>query len=72
MTTVRYIVDDVAEAVDFHVSKLGFEVEFQVPGFATVAHEDLTLWLAGRRSVMSVGVHCPGIPSPRTVQGVAS
>ena len=27
MSTVRYIVDDVADAVDFYVSKLGFEVE---------------------------------------------
>ena len=47
MSTVRYIVDDVATAVEFYVSKLGFEVELQVPGFATVVHEDLTLWLAG-------------------------
>ena len=40
MSTVRYIVDDVADAVEFYVSKLGFEAEFQVPGFATVVHDD--------------------------------
>ena len=29
MAQVRYIVSDVSEAVDFYVSKLGFEVEQQ-------------------------------------------
>ena len=50
MATVRYIVDDVAEAVDFYVSKLGFEVELQVPAFASLKRDDLTLWLGGPRS----------------------
>ncbi len=34
MATVRYIVDDVSDAVAFYVSKLGFEVEMQGPAFA--------------------------------------
>ncbi len=50
MATVRYIVDDVAEAVEFYVSKLGFEVELQVPAFASLVRGDLTLWLGGPRS----------------------
>ena len=50
MATVRYIVDDVAEAVDFYVSKLGFKVELQVPAFASLTRDDLTLWLGGPRS----------------------
>lgn len=50
MATVRYIVDDVAVAVDFYVSKLGFKVELQVPAFASLTRDDLTLWLGGPRS----------------------
>jgi len=36
MATVGYIVDDVADAVDFYVSKFGFEVEMQVPAFVQI------------------------------------
>ncbi len=53
MAQVRYIVDDVDDAVAFYVSKLGFELEQQYgPAFAIVAHGDLTLWLAGPK------IHC--------------
>ncbi len=70
MATVRYIVDDIAESVDFYVSKLGFEVEIQVPAFASLILDDLTLWLAdqerrrrGRRSMgrSRVQVAGPGL-----------
>lgn len=48
MTRVRYIVDDVSDAVAFYVSKLGFELEQQFgPAFAILVHGDLTLWVAG-------------------------
>ena len=64
MSTVRYIVDGVADAVDFYVSKLGFEVEMQVPAFASVIHGDLTLWLAGPRASASRPMLDGAVPSP--------
>ena len=48
MAQVRYMVNDVSEAVDFYVSKLGFELEEQFgPAIAILARDDLTLWVAG-------------------------
>ncbi len=48
MAQVRYIVDDVEDAVAFYVSKLGFELEQQYgPAIAILVHGDLTLWVAG-------------------------
>jgi len=64
MATVRYIVDDVADAVDFYVSKLGFEVEMQVPAFASLVDGDLTLWLAGPRASASRPMLDGAVPSP--------
>ena len=64
MSTVRYIVDDVANAVDFYVSKLGFEVEMQVPAFASLVNGDLTLWLAGPRASASRPMLDGAVPSP--------
>ncbi|MQA85205.1 MAG: VOC family protein [Streptosporangiales bacterium] len=48
MTTVsvRYIVDDVADAVAFYTAHLGFTVEFHpAPGFAMLSRGDLRLLL---------------------------
>ena len=64
MSTVRYIVDDVTDSVDFYVSKLGFEVEMQVPAFASLVHGDLTLWLAGPRASASRPMLDGAVPSP--------
>ena len=64
MATVRYIVGDVAEAVDFYVSMLGFDVEMQVPAFASLVHDDLTLWLAGPKASASRPMLDGAIPSP--------
>ncbi len=64
MATVRYIVDDVSDAVDFYVSKLGFEVEMQVSAFASLVHDDLTLWLAGPKASASRPMLDGAIPSP--------
>ena len=64
MATVRSIVDDVAEAVDFYVSMLGFDVEMQVPAFASLVHDDLTLWLAGPKASASRPMLDGAIPSP--------
>ena len=48
MATVRYIVDDVDQALDFYVGKLGFALEQRLgPPFAMVRKGDLLLWLSG-------------------------
>ena len=54
MAQVRYIVNDVEEAIGFYVSKLGFELKQQFgPAMAILAHGDLTLWLAGPKASAS-------------------
>ena len=51
MATIRYLVHDVAAAVDFYVGKLGFEkVEQYGPAMAILKKGDLTLWTAGPMS----------------------
>ena len=48
MAQVRYIVDNVGDAVAFYVSKIGFELEQQFgPAIAMLVHGDLTLWVSG-------------------------
>ena len=48
MAVVRYLVDDVDEAVAFYTERLGFELEQRFgPAFALVARDDLSLWLSG-------------------------
>ena len=54
MATVRYVVDDVAAAVTFYTSHLGFTLETDMgTPFAIVGRDDLRLWLAGPRSSAS-------------------
>jgi len=51
MTVVRYIVDDVDDAISFYTGHLGFALDQQMgPAFALVSHGDLTLWLSGPQS----------------------
>lgn len=46
MATVRYIVDDVDDAVTFYTQHLHFEIAMQPPtGFAMLARDDLRLLL---------------------------
>ncbi|MGH9163943.1 MAG: VOC family protein [Acidimicrobiales bacterium] len=46
MATVRYIVDDVAEAARFYADQLGFRIDRQpAPGFAMLSRGDLRLLL---------------------------
>ncbi len=46
MATVRYIVDDVDDAVAFYTAHLGFQVEMRPPaGFAMLLRDDLRLLL---------------------------
>jgi catechol 2,3-dioxygenase-like lactoylglutathione lyase family enzyme len=47
---VRYIVDDVAQAVDFYTSHFGFTVGIQSPAFADVTRGNLRLLLSGPAS----------------------
>jgi glyoxylase I family protein len=65
MARVRYIVDDVSDAIAFYVSKLGFELEQQFgPAFAILVHGDLTLWLAGPNASASRPMPDGARPSP--------
>jgi catechol 2,3-dioxygenase-like lactoylglutathione lyase family enzyme len=51
VVSIRYIVDDVEEAIDFYRDLLGFEVEMHpAPGFAALAREDLRLYLNAPRA----------------------
>jgi catechol 2,3-dioxygenase-like lactoylglutathione lyase family enzyme len=48
MATVRYLVDDVGEAVAFYTGHLGFGLNQQFgPAMAILTRQDLSLWLAG-------------------------
>ena len=48
MAQVRYIVDDVEQAITFYVSRFGFSLEQQFgPAMAILAYDDLRLWIAG-------------------------
>lgn len=54
MAHVRYIVDDVNKAVEFYVSRLGFELENQFGSAMAILHkDDLTLWVAGPKASAS-------------------
>ncbi len=65
MAHVRYIVDDVSDAVAFYVSKLGFELEQQFgPAMAILVHGDLTLWVAGPKASASMPMPDGTRPSP--------
>ena len=54
MAQVRYMVDDVEQAIVFYTRALGFRLEQQFgPAFAIVALDDLRLWLAGPKASAS-------------------
>jgi catechol 2,3-dioxygenase-like lactoylglutathione lyase family enzyme len=50
MVSVRYMVDDVAKAIEFYTKYLGFEVLTNFPAFADVARGRLRLLLSGPQS----------------------
>jgi catechol 2,3-dioxygenase-like lactoylglutathione lyase family enzyme len=51
MVSVRYIVDDVQDAIDFYTAHLGFALQFSaVPAFAAITRGQLRLLLAGPES----------------------
>ena len=48
MSSVRYLVNDVDESVQFYTEALGFQVKEQFgPAIAILTRGDLTLWVAG-------------------------
>ena len=48
MASVRYLVSDVQQAVDFYTKNLDFTIQQQFgPNMAILTRGDLTLWLAG-------------------------
>jgi len=48
MASVRYMVNNVSEAMEFYCERLGFAIERDMhPNFASVRLDDLSLWLAG-------------------------
>jgi catechol 2,3-dioxygenase-like lactoylglutathione lyase family enzyme len=54
MSRVRYIVDDVEEAVAFYTSNLGFEIKQNfAPAIALLSHGDLTLLVSGPKASAS-------------------
>ena len=62
---VRYIVHDVEEAVDFYVSKLGFQIEKKfAPAIAILVHGDLTLLVSGPKASASKPMLDGTTPSP--------
>ena len=62
---VRYIVDDVSEAVAFYVSNLGFEIEQDfAPAIAILVHGDLTLLVSGPKASASQPMLDGTTPSP--------
>ncbi len=65
MVRVRYIVDDVEEAISFYVSNLGFEIEQDFsPNMAIIKLGELTLWLAGHNASAAKPMKDGAIPNP--------
>ena len=62
---VRYMVDDVAAALDFYVTHFGFEPgTVAIPAFADVAKGDLRLLLSGPASSAGRAMPDGAVPGP--------
>ena len=65
MAQVRYMVDDVDEAVGFYTAHLGFELLQQFgPAMAILRRDDLQLWLAGPMASASKPMPDGAKPAP--------
>ena len=65
MTNVRYMVSDVAQAVSFYVTHLGFEiVEQWGPYLTIVKRDDLHLWLSGPQTSAARPMPDGRVPEP--------
>ncbi|GAA4427852.1 VOC family protein [Actinokineospora soli] len=63
--SVRYLVDDVAAAVDFYTTHLGFTADFDArPAFAAVTRGPLRLLLAGPTSSAGRPMPDGAVPGP--------
>lgn len=63
--SVRYIVEDVDQAVAFYTAQLGFQLEQQFgPAMAILARGDLRLWLAGPKASASKAMPDGAKPTP--------
>jgi catechol 2,3-dioxygenase-like lactoylglutathione lyase family enzyme len=48
MATIRYMVTDVEESIEFYTKHLGFAmIEKMGPAFAIIEKDDLQIWLSG-------------------------
>ena len=65
MARVRYMVDDVDDAVEFYVSKLGFDLDQQFgSAIAILNHGDLELLVAGPQTSAARPMSDGAKPSP--------
>ena len=65
MAQMRYIVDDVDNAVNFYTTHLGFELERQYgSAMAIITRDDLELWLAGPKASASKPMPDGAQPAP--------
>ena len=64
--SVRYIVHDVASAIEFYTSQLGFEVEMHPgPGFAALTRDGFRLYINATGGPGGASQADAGRPSPR-------
>ena len=64
MANIRYFVNDIEESIDFYTKKLGFSLVKQFGPFATVAKDDLTIWLSDPRTSAAQPMPDGRIPGP--------
>lgn len=64
LVSVRIIVNDVAESVDFYVRHFGFEVLNQFPPFADVRRGNLRVLLSGPKSSAGMPMDDGEVPAP--------
>lgn len=63
--TIRYLVRDVDQAVEFYTRHLGFTLEQRMgPPFAIVTRGDLRLWIAGPQSSAARPMPDGRVPEP--------
>lgn len=65
MVSVRYLVDDVQESIDFYTTHLGFELRTDAaPAFAEVVRGNLRLLLSGPKSSAGRPMADGAVPEP--------
>lgn len=65
MAQVRYIVDNVSQAIAFYTRHLDFELDQQFgPAMAILAKDDLQLWVAGPQASASKPMPDGATPEP--------